>query len=101
MSKKAQVRKSILQILPEYLSDMGASNVAIRGNKIMACCPLHMDSNPSFVIDRSTGNWACFAGCGKGDLFDLFAKKNGLNIPGDFAEVLNALTSKYSYSGDY
>ena len=38
------------------------------------CCPLHNETNPSFSINRNTGKWICFAGCGHGGLVKLIMK---------------------------
>jgi len=52
----------------------------VRGSKAEACCPLHDDRNPSFVIDLEDagackkGRWICHAGCSGTDgnsLLDL------------------------------
>lgn len=36
--------------------------------EIIACCPLHEDSSPSFAINEKTGLWVCYGGCGGGSL---------------------------------
>ena len=33
---------------------------------VTACCPFHDDKNPSFSFNQQTGQWVCFADCGKG-----------------------------------
>ncbi|MBE0567946.1 MAG: hypothetical protein IH621_18475 [Krumholzibacteria bacterium] len=44
---------------------------------VTACCPLHNDSNPSFSYNPETGQWSCFAGCGKGDVFGFLQEERG------------------------
>ena len=39
-------------------------------------CPIHEESNPSFSINKKTGNWICFSGCGAGNLISLTMKIN-------------------------
>lgn len=40
-----------------------------RGQK--ANCPLHEDHTASAVVNPETGKWKCYAGCGRGDVYDL------------------------------
>ncbi|MCG3204349.1 MAG: DNA primase [Elusimicrobia bacterium] len=57
---------------------------------IAACCPLHDDHNPSFAYNKKTGQWACFAKCGKGSAFDFLMHSTGAS----FKEVLFRLGDK-------
>jgi hypothetical protein len=41
-------------------------NGRVSGDELLACCPMHTDSRPSFGINLSTGAWHCFRGCGNG-----------------------------------
>jgi len=51
---------------------------------VTALCPFHDDHNPSFAFNKQTGQWCCFAGCGKGSAFDYL-----MNISGkSFKETL-------------
>ena len=47
-----------------------------------ACCPMHHDQNPSFVVYPNTGpqtaRWICLSGCGSGDIIDLAVAWKGL-----------------------
>lgn len=43
-------------------------------------CPFHDDKNPSFWVDAKRGLWGCRAGCGRGDVINLFAQKHKLNM---------------------
>lgn len=38
-------------------------------------CAAHFESRPSAVVNLETGKWRCFAGCGRGDVFDLIGLK--------------------------
>ena len=42
---------------------------------MQACCPFHKDTNPSFGFSPKTGQWACFKGCGKGDVFGFLERR--------------------------
>jgi len=52
----------------------------LKGHKYWACCPLHSEKTPSFMIDLTKDRWKCF-GCQEGgDSIDLVAKVLGLGI---------------------
>lgn len=55
-----------------------------------ACCPFHEETDPSFSYSVKTGGWKCFAGCGKGSLFDYLMRRTGKTFP----EVLEDLASR-------
>lgn len=57
---------------------------------VTSCCPLHDDQNPSFAFNKKTGQWACFAKCGKGSAFDFLMHTTGAS----FKEVLLRLGDK-------
>jgi CHC2 zinc finger len=57
---------------------------------MQACCPFHEDKNPSFGFNPTTGQWNCFSGCGKGDVFDFLMKSRTL----PFKEVLTGISSE-------
>lgn len=55
--------------MPNYDVERIVQELGIRitgGNdrEIYALCPLHADSSPSFSINRKTGAWICYIGCG-------------------------------------
>lgn len=54
---------SVEAVVTKYLK-----NVDIKGSEIHACCPFHEDFVRSFSMNRDTGKWICFAGCGGGGL---------------------------------
>lgn len=54
-------------------------------------CPFHEDKASSLSINLQTGGWKCFAGCGKGSIFDFAAKRG----------VIYAETKKPVKSFDY
>ena len=60
-------------------------------NWITARCPFHNDRNPSFAFNRETGQWCCFAGCGKGSAFDFVMHDSGKG----FKETLMTLGDRY------
>ena len=58
---------------------------------VTARCPFHHDRNPSFAFNRETGQWCCFAGCGKGSAFDFVMHDSGKG----FKETLTALGDRF------
>lgn len=54
---------------------------------VTGLCPFHDDSKASFGINLKTGAWECFAGCGKGDVFNFLMKQSGR----PFKEVISEL----------
>ena len=58
---------------------------------ILGLCPFHDDHNQSFGADTKTGAWECFAGCGKGDVFEFLKRRDGMG----FKEVLMDLGDRY------
>lgn len=43
---------------------------------LLGLCPFHEDHDPSFGFDTKTGQWECFAGCGKGSAFDYLMRRS-------------------------
>ena len=62
---------------------------------VTALCPFHEDRNPSFAFNRNSGQWCCFAGCGKGSAFDYLMQTSGRN----FKETLLDLGDRLAYPG--
>jgi hypothetical protein len=78
---------------PDYVLDAIGVRVAKNDRHNLLChCPLHDDSNPSFSICSSTGQWTCHAGCGNGDLFKLYGEINNFNSKTEFRELLNSFS---------
>lgn len=58
-------------------------------------CPFHQgDSKASFKIDKN-GNYKCFGCDAHGDIFDFYAKQNGLNTGDDFPQVLEEIAGDF------
>lgn len=68
------------------------------GNR-KARCPFHNDQTPSLSISIQDGCWNC-KGCGaKGDAFSFFARKHGLDVKGQFPEVLQGIAETFGIQG--
>lgn len=60
-------RHPIADVAARYVSKLKRS-----GNHLMACCPFHDDSTPSFAVWPGDGTWHCFGACNTGgDVIDL------------------------------
>lgn len=44
---------------------------------MMGLCPFHRDTTPSFAFNVNHLGWVCFAGCGKGDVWDFLLHRDG------------------------
>lgn len=60
-------RHPIADVAACYVSQLKRS-----GDHLIACCPFHDDSTPSFVVWPGAGTWHCFGACSTGgDVIDL------------------------------
>lgn len=41
-------------------------------------CVLHDERRASATVNVEAGKWSCFAGCGRGDVYDLIGQHEGL-----------------------
>lgn len=62
-----------------------------RGRWYVGKCPFHDDQNPSFWVDVQRGLWGCRAGCGRGDVINLWAKYRGISIQAALVELAGEL----------
>jgi|GEM_PF-228256 len=65
-----------------------------RGRTLVALCPFHPESTPSFTVFRDTQHFRCF-GCGKtGDVFTWLMERDGLS----FREAMETLAERAGVS---
>ncbi len=60
------------------------------GNRLVAPCPFHQETKPSFSINADEGTYYCFGCQAAGDIFDFYGRMNGM----DFRETLEALAEE-------
>jgi len=72
---KQDVLSGINDFAPLF-ADLTKQRSAADG-RVSALCPFHDDHHPSFSYKRDTGQWICFSGCGKGNVFDFLMKTTG------------------------
>jgi len=61
---------------------------------VSGLCPFHKDSKNSFAFHKQNLNFVCFAGCGKGSVFDFLVQSTGR----PFKNILNDLGKKLNIS---
>jgi hypothetical protein len=79
---------------------LNLKKLRITGGEIDACCPLHHDRHPSFRMNRKTGQWICYAGCGAGNIPTLLRQleRTDLMANGGRHGVYTRTTSRTSGS---
>lgn len=72
--------------------DLARRYVELRpmGNRLVAPCPFHQETKPSFSINADEGTYYCFGCQAAGDIFDFYGRMNGM----DFRESLEALAEE-------
>ncbi len=81
----------IVDYRAEYTAVLSKSKLKDNGDSLLALCPFHEDSNPSFSVDLTTGKWHCFTEDESGNFVSFWAKINGI----DTAEAYKAILAKY------
>lgn len=62
-----------------------------KGANFSACCPLHQEKTPSFMVNPARGTWHCF-GCGKGgNVIGFLMEHDTLAFP----EAVRSLGKRY------
>lgn len=62
-----------------------------KGANYAACCPLHQEKTPSFMVNPARGTWHCF-GCGKGgNVIGFLMEHDTLTFP----EAVRSLGKRY------
>ena len=74
------------------LADMARRYVELHpaGSRLVAPCPFHQETKPSFSVHEEQGTFYCFGCQASGDIFDFYGRLNGL----DFKETLAALAEE-------
>jgi hypothetical protein len=69
----------IIEALEEYTTAK-MEKAPIHKKSFNICCPFHNDRNPSFTVYNESNRWICHSGCGYGDVIDLVAKANQIQV---------------------
>ena len=72
----------------KYLPEMEFSG---KGDARKINCPFHPDKKPSMSVKLSSGIWFCQVCKIGGDIFTFYAKKNNMEVKGNFPEVLDGI----------
>ena len=62
------------------------------GRWLRGYCPFHGDEKPSFWVDTERGTWGCYAGCGHGDVINLYALWKRLSVTDAIGEMVGILS---------
>lgn len=81
----------IVDYRAEYTAVLSKTKLKDNGDSLLALCPFHEDSNPSFSVDLKTGKWHCFTEDESGNFVSFWAKINGI----DTTEAYKAILAKY------
>lgn len=77
-------RLSLVELARRYL------DLRTMGNRLVAPCPFHQETKPSFSINEEDGTFYCYGCQAAGDIFDFYSRINGM----DFRESLEALAEE-------
>lgn len=83
-TQEIKARINIVDIVRRYVA------LQRHGNRWVAPCPFHQETKPSFSVNEEEGFFHCFGCQASGDLFDFYAKINGL----DFRDALAQLAEE-------
>ena len=74
------------------IADLASRYLELRplGNRMVAPCPFHQETKPSFSISETEGTFYCFGCQAAGDIFDFYGRING----SDFRDTLEALAEE-------
>ncbi len=74
------------------IADIVRRYVTLRrvGNRWVAPCPFHQETKPSFSVNEEEGFFHCFGCQASGDIFDFYARINGL----EFRDALEQLAEE-------
>jgi len=88
---KSFFKNNYSQFYEKYLQKVSK----IVGNEFKGVCPFHDDTDPSFNVGDTSGQYFCH-GCGKkGDIFHFYGKINGLNTKQDFGKILRGIADDF------
>jgi hypothetical protein len=73
------------------IEDLLGIQVQTTGRRLMVCCPVHRDTNPSMEVNIERQHVTCF-GCGfRGDVIDLYARLHGMDNRGAIREMVERM----------
>ncbi len=79
-----KARLNIVELVRRYVE------LRRNGPRWVAPCPFHQETKPSFSVNEEDGFFYCFGCQASGDIFDFYAKINGL----DFRETIEQLAEE-------
>lgn len=83
-AQEIKARLNIADIVRRYV------NLQRHGSRWVAPCPFHQETKPSFSVNEDEGFFHCFGCQASGDIFDFYARINGL----EFRDALEQLAEE-------
>ena len=83
-TQEIKARLNIADVVRRYV------NLQRHGGRWVAPCPFHQETKPSFSVNEELGYFHCFGCQASGDLFEFYARINGL----EFREALEQLAEE-------
>lgn len=83
-TQEIKARLNIADIVRRYVT------LQRHGSRWVAPCPFHQETKPSFSVNEEEGFFHCFGCQASGDIFDFYARINGL----EFRETLEQLAEE-------
>ncbi len=78
----------IVDYRAEYTEVLDSRKLKITGDELLALCPFHDDSSPSFSVNLNTGQWHCFSEGTKGNFVSFWAKIHGIDTNEAYKQIL-------------
>lgn len=97
MSVVEYIKENITEeMFIEYLNKIGAKNLRKIGDVYRSTCPIHNgDNDTAFTFNPEKMLFNCFSHCGGGDIFDLFAMINDMDIEREFSRVVKLTAEEF------
>lgn len=89
--RQIKERLSIVELVRRYVE------LKPNGSRWTAPCPFHQETKASFFVSEEKGFYYCFGCQSSGDIFDFYAKINGL----DFHDTLLQLAAELGISVEF
>ena len=67
----------------------------IGGDEVIALCPFHGDTRPSFNFNNANGKYLCHGCDTRGGIFHFYAKRLGLDTRKDFPRILKGIADDF------
>lgn len=87
----------IVDYRAEYTAATSPEKRMLSGDSMLALCPFHSETNPSFSVNLKTGQWHCFSEGEAGNFLHFWAKIHGYSRD-ETTRAYNEIMEKYGIS---